>query len=74
MRAGERAATIAAAEAEAAEEAEAISVTISRAATAPAAAARRAAQWRAAAAGFSDEQLDRLAAAEVSAGGCGAAR
>ena len=72
LRASERAAVAATAEAEAAEAAEAISVTISLAAGAPAATARRGALWRAAAAGSSDEQLDRLAAAEVAAGGCGA--
>ena len=71
LHASERAAVAAAAEAEAAEAAEAISVTISLAAGAPAATARRAALWRAAAAGSPDEQLDRLAAAEVAAGGCG---
>ena len=61
----------AAAEAEAAKAAEAISVTIALAAGVPAARARRAALWRAAAARSSDEQLDRLAEAEVAAGGCG---
>ena len=71
LRAAERAAVAAAAEAEAAEAAEAISVTISLAAGAPAARARRAALWRAAAARSSDAQLDRLAEAEVAAGGCG---